>query len=117
MIVFKAALKYWGKDSFFQHFRVAVKALDLSELPLEKCCNHSKSIDKDSIDVMILSSSSDEKTIHLKIGVFFCEVLIGCACSDDPSLAETHENSYCELLVQIDRTNAQVKFNYASYAS
>ncbi len=115
--MFKTALKHWGKDGFTQHFRTAIKALDLDSLPLEKCCNHSKTIDKDSIDVMILSSSANDKTIHLKIGVFFCEVLTGCACSDDASATEIRENSYCELLAQIDRTSAQIEFTYVSYAS
>ncbi len=115
--MFRVVLSHWGKDSFTQHFKAAIQALELGVLPLERCCNHSAIIDKDSIDVMILSSSADNKTIQLKIGVFFCEVLSGCACSDDPSQAMIHENSYCELLVEIDRANAQVEFNYASFAS
>ncbi|MBT6360436.1 MAG: hypothetical protein HOJ52_06195, partial [Candidatus Thioglobus sp.] len=44
------------------------------------------------------------------IGVFFCEVLSGCACSDDPSQAMMLENSYCELRMDIDCTSAQIEF-------
>ncbi|WP_428086984.1 hypothetical protein [Candidatus Thioglobus sp.] len=115
--MFKTALDHWGEDSFAKHFRAAIRALELDQLPLKECCNYSAMIDKDSIDVMILSSSANEKTIKLKIGVFFCEVLSGCACSDDPSQAQMLENSYCELLAQIDRSSAKIKFSYASYAS
>ena len=115
--MFDEALQYWGSDEFPQYFKRAIQALDLDQLPLFECCNHSAVIDQKSIDVMILSSSADEQTIHLKIAVFFCEILSGCACSDDPSQGEIRENSYCELLVEIDQDNSQVDFTYASYAS
>ena len=115
--MFDRALACWGSDEFPQAFKQAIKSLELEKLPLANCCNHSAVIDKDSIDVMILSSCETDDQIQIKIGVFFCEILSGCACSDDPSQAEILENSYCELLAEIDRTNAQVKFTSASSAS
>lgn len=115
--MFNEALKYWGSDEFPEYFKRAIQALELDQLPLFECCHHSGVIDQSSIDVMILSSSADMQALHLKIGVFFCEISSGCACRDDPSPAEIRENSYCELLVEIDRTDAAVKFTYASYAS
>ncbi len=115
--MFKDAIEHWGSSDFPKYFKAAIKSLELSDLPLEKCCNHSAVIDKNSLDAMILSSSSDYEFINLKIGIFFCEVLSGCACSDDPSQGIIHENSYCELLVSISRTNAQASFTYVSSAS
>ncbi len=115
--MFTAAIKHWDSNDFSQYFKAAVKSLDLNELPLERCCNHSAVIDKDSLDVMILSYDADQDFIHLKIGVFFCEVLSGCACSDDPSQGIIHENSYCELLVSIDRVSAKAVFTNVSSAS
>ena len=115
--MFDRVLECWGSDEFPQAFKQAIKSLELEELPLANCCNHSAVIDEDSIDVMILSSHETDDQIQIKIGVFFCEILSGCACSDDPSQAEILENSHCELLVEIDRTNAQVKFTSASSAS
>ncbi|CAC9490830.1 hypothetical protein BPUTSESOX_1873 [uncultured Gammaproteobacteria bacterium] len=41
--------------------------------------------------------------IQLKTGVFFREVLAGCACSDDVSQAINYENGYCELQVKFNR--------------
>jgi hypothetical protein len=42
------------------------------------CCRHSGDIDKDSVEITILSSAESEDTIQLKTGVFFREVLAGC---------------------------------------
>ena len=109
--MFKQALKRWGSDDFPQCFKLAFAQLTLDELPLFSCCTHSGVIDKDSISIAILSSSADEQTICLKIGVFFCEILSGCACSDDPSQAMIFENSYCELVLELDRQTAKINFN------
>ncbi|MDG2395143.1 hypothetical protein [Candidatus Thioglobus sp.] len=109
--MFSQALKHWGSDDFPQCFKRAFGGLNLDDLPLFACCTHSGVIDKDSISVTILSSSADKQTIHLKIGVFFCEILSGCACSDDPSQAMILENSYCELSVKLNRNNATLSFN------
>jgi hypothetical protein len=115
--VFNKALECWGSDEFPQKFKQAIKSLELGVLPLVDCCNHSAVIDQDTIEPIILSSSETSTKIKIKMGVFFCEVLSGCACSDDPSQAKILENSYCELLVEIDRANAQVEFTSASSVS
>ena len=109
--MFDQALEYWGSDSFPHYFKRAFSKLSLSELPLLACCQHSGVIDKETISLSILTSSADEQAIHLKIGVFFCEILSGCACSDDPSQAIMLENSYCELSVKLDRHKAELSFD------
>ncbi|WP_237732038.1 hypothetical protein [Bathymodiolus thermophilus thioautotrophic gill symbiont] len=47
---------------------------------------------------------------QLKIGVFFREVLTGCACSDDPLQAIMYENGYCELHAELNKTTALISF-------
>jgi len=69
--VFDRVLECWGSDEFPQAFKQAIKSLELEKLPLANCCNHSAVIDKDSIDVMILSSHETDDQIQIKIGVFF----------------------------------------------
>ncbi|MBC8494222.1 MAG: hypothetical protein ISR74_06320 [Candidatus Thioglobus sp.] len=108
--MFEQALNHWEEDDFFQYFQQAFAQLNLDELPLFTCCKYSGVIDPDSISLRLLSSRSDAQTIHLKIGVFFCEILSGCACSDDPSLAIMLENNYCELTVEINRADAKTTF-------
>lgn len=88
----------------------ALKHLTLDNLPLIECCHHSGNIDEESIDINLLSSAEFEQVIQLKIGVFFREILPGCACSDDPSQAISYENGYCELQVEVDKTTAKVIF-------
>jgi hypothetical protein len=45
--------------------------LTLDNLPLSVCCRHSGDIDKDSVEITILSSAESENIIQLKTGVFF----------------------------------------------
>ncbi len=113
--MFEQALSHWESDDFFQYFQQAFTQLSLDELPLFVCCKYSGAIDRDSISLRLLSSRSDSQAIHLNIGVFFCEILSGCACNDDPSQAIMLENNYCELMVKINRADAKVTF--ASCAS
>ncbi|CAB5501782.1 hypothetical protein [uncultured Gammaproteobacteria bacterium] len=84
-------------------FKQAFKSLTLDDLPLAVCCHHSGDIDKDSIEIAILSSAESENIIQLKTGVFFREVLAGCACSDNLSQAISYENGYCELHIKFDK--------------
>jgi hypothetical protein len=74
-------------------------------------CQHSGNIDETSIEVSLLSSVETEQFVQLKIGVFFREVLAGCACSDDPSQAIMYENGYCELAAEFNKTTALISFS------
>lgn len=108
--MFDKALACWGSDEFPQQFKQAIKSLELEALPLKDCCNHSAVIDQTTIEPIILSSQETDQNIQIKAGVFFCEVLSGCACSDDPSQAKILENSYCEISVTIDKNSGIVEF-------
>lgn len=74
----------------------ALKSLTLKDLSLVECCYHSGNIDKDSVEIIILSTTKFDDRVQLKIGVFFREVLTGCACSDNPFQTISYENGYCE---------------------
>ena len=107
--MFKEALEHWD-DDFSQYFKRAFDTLNLEDIPLTQHCSHSGVIDKESIEVTILSKSMNEQVASLTIGVFFCEILSGCACSDDPSQAMIHENAYGEFHITIDRADARIEF-------
>ncbi|CAB5506174.1 hypothetical protein THERMOT_2286 [Bathymodiolus thermophilus thioautotrophic gill symbiont] len=77
---------------------------------LIKCCQHSGNIDESSIRIILLSSVETMQRFQLKIGVFFREVLTGCACSDDPLQAIMYENGYCELHAELNKTTALISF-------
>ncbi|SMN11743.1 hypothetical protein SPBRAN_2037 [uncultured Candidatus Thioglobus sp.] len=91
-------------------YKKSLKSLAVSDFPLKDCCQHSGDIEENSIDISILSSVEIEHGVQLKIGVFFREILAGCACSDDPSEAISYENGYCELQVNIDKTTEKITF-------
>ena len=55
--MFANALAHWQTDEFFKYLKQDFAALELTQLPLSSCCNHSAVIDKDSIEVMILSNA------------------------------------------------------------
>ncbi|WXT99401.1 MAG: hypothetical protein Ctma_0098 [Catillopecten margaritatus gill symbiont] len=89
-----------------------LKSLILNDKSLlVKCCKHSGDIDDNSIDIVILSSIETEQITQLKIGVFFREVLAGCACSDDPSQAIIYENGYCELDAEFNKMTTLISFS------
>jgi len=115
--MFDQALEYWGDDKFPQYFKQAVKSLELGVLPLKDCCHHSAVIDQTTIEPIILSSVETQDTVEVKTGVFFCEVLSGCACSDDPSQAKILENSYCELMIILDKNTKEACYSSASSVS
>ncbi|MDC0904179.1 hypothetical protein OAS07_04065 [Candidatus Thioglobus sp.] len=107
--MFKEALEHWD-DDFSQYFKHTFDTLNLDDIPLSQHCSHSGVIDKESIEITILSKTMNEQFASLTIGVFFCEIVSGCACSDDPSQAMIHENSYAELHITIELADARIKF-------
>ncbi|HIE77695.1 MAG TPA: hypothetical protein EYP92_02550 [Candidatus Thioglobus sp.] len=108
--MFESVLQSWGSDDFPINFKDAIKSLKLGTIPLSDCCNHSAVIDERSIDSVILSSNENEHNIELKLGIFFCEILSGSCCSDDPSVSITKEKSYCEVVAILDKKSAELKF-------
>ncbi len=94
-----------------ESFKQAFKLLPISDLPLNDCCQHSGDIDENSIEMMVLSNVETEQKIQFKIGVFFREVLAGCACSDDSSQAMIYEDGYCELVAEFDKVTAFISFS------
>ncbi|RUM77285.1 MAG: hypothetical protein DSZ16_09775 [Candidatus Thioglobus sp.] len=115
--MFDQAIKYWGSNEFPQYFKQAVQSLELGVLPLKDCCNHNAVIDQATIEPIILSSHETKDSVEIKTGVFFCEVLSGCACSDDASQAKILENSYCELTISLDKNTKEASYSSAFSAS
>ncbi len=111
--MFDKILQNWGGEDFTQQLEKAIQSLDVETLPLASCCQHSGVVDFDTIKPIILNSKETQTNIQVKLGVFFAEILSGCACSDDPSQAQALENNYCELVLSIDKTTAQVSLTNA----
>ena len=100
--MFDQAFQHWETPEFKPYCLAQLSAF-AGELPLGQCCTHSSVIDPESISFRIINAQQQESSIGLKVGVFFEELLSGCACSDDPSQAMIRENAYCEMQLSISR--------------
>jgi hypothetical protein len=56
---------------------------------------------------MLLHAADDPNSIRAKVGIFFDEILGGCSCGEEPASLQ----SYCELLVRIDKATAEAQFS------
>jgi hypothetical protein len=104
--VFYNAVQSFGSDDFVKDFKESLRSVSFEDLPLGPCCNYSSVIDPSTIEPVILTINETESTIEVKTGILFCEILSGCSCSDDPSKSEVAENSYCEIIVKINKESA-----------
>jgi hypothetical protein len=83
-----------------------LESLPAGSLPLEKCINRCGIIDDSNISVTVINTREYVSGIQARIGVFFTEIVAGCVCGDEP----TPENAYCEMLISIDRSTGEAKF-------
>ena len=101
--MFTRIFEYWEKPGFSQYFLSELNNLKVEDLPLQDCCQYSSVIEPESLAFRLIAQQMHSKYLLIKFGVFFQEVLSGCACSDDPSQAMIHENNYCELELRIEK--------------
>lgn len=108
MIKLPKALNDWGSPTFKQTLKQELESLESGVLPLYQATQLGGQADDTDISVLINSISDNENSIEAKVGIFFHEIMGGCSCGDEPP----SENTYCELLVSIDKTNAETKFTF-----
>ena len=104
--MFVRIFEYWEKPDFSQYCLSELNRLQVEELPLQDCCQYSCVIEPKSLSFRLISQQKVSEYLLIKVGVFFQEVLSGCACSDDPSQAMIHENNYCELELRVEKDGA-----------
>jgi hypothetical protein len=101
------SLRDWNTDAFTQTFKTEISGLPAGTLPLVHGISQGGLVDESNLTVTILNTTEDESTIHLKLGVFFSEIVGGCSCGDDPLT----ENAYCMIQVTINKPNAETEFS------
>lgn len=102
MINLKNILTEWGTPIFLEHIKIELNKLGVEHLPLQKGLSRSNIALDDNIKAIILNSSSKEKSIQVKAGIFYTGIVAGCNCSDDPSPIDV-ENEYCEVELDINK--------------
>ena len=103
----------WQSEDFSKYLKDSLKAFGFDNLPLKACCKHSAVIDWNSIDFDITSKQQTKDYYRVFIGVFFQEILPGCACSDNSEEAQTTENGYCQIIIKVDKKDNTVEFTNA----
>ena len=106
MITLPASLKHWNSTSFKDTFKSEVLNLKPDSIPLHLATTQGGYVNYDNIGLSILSTNEDENYLNIKTGIFFTELVGGCNCDDDPA----SDNTYCELLVNIDKSSAETTF-------
>ena len=80
--------------------------LPTGTLPLENATSRGGFVDDSDISATVIKVKQNEKEVQARVGIFFTEIVTGCGCGDDPM----PENAYCEMLISIDKTTSEAKF-------
>lgn len=107
---FTTALNNWNTDLFNPSLKNEIQNLKPGTLPLEKATNQGGMIDDSNITASIINSTDNNNYIQAKVGIFFNEVVGGCNCDDDP----VSENTYCEIILSINKETAEAEFSLIS---
>lgn len=83
--------------------RTTLDALPAGILPLAAACTRGGLVDESARSISLLRSWHEDGCAHLRIGVFFGEVVAGCNCNDDP----VTDNVYACFELRIDPGSAQ----------
>lgn len=110
MIKLINALNSWGTDSFSRTLKQDMEALKSGILPLHSATCQGGLADDSNISALINQVTDNETTIQVRVGIFFHEIIAGCNCGDAPM----RENTYCELLVSINKSTAETDFTLCS---
>jgi len=108
MIKFSAALTEWKTPMFSDAFQTEIEKLDVDQLLLQQALQNGSHASREAMKIIILSSTEDDASIYVNIGVFYSSLIPGCQCDDDPSPMNV-ENEYCELAFVINKLTAETK--------
>ena len=101
-----AALQDWDTPRFEQTLKHALEKLAPADLPLSRACNAGGLIEDKRLAVTVISTDAALQAIHVRLGIFFSELVGGCSCGDEPY----SQPVYCQLQVSIDRQTAEASF-------
>jgi len=96
-------MHYWETDDFPDALLRDLQGLQPDALLLHKVGDWGGPRDSDSFTITILKITDDRQQVHVRVSVFFTEIIAGCSCGDEP----TPINGYCELLMSINKSTAE----------
>ncbi|QDX81758.1 hypothetical protein B9N43_11150 [Denitratisoma sp. DHT3] len=98
------ALRRWPGEGFAAALKAALERLPVHELPLGG--GGGLTVADNPVTVSLLEAEATAAAIVAKVGVFYEEILAGCACGDEPQTAA----AYREIRVTIDRAGGAAHF-------
>ena len=98
------SLGAFGSSSFNQVVKLELADFKSSDFPLHQATTQGGLVDDKDISFSVLSSIEKEQDIHVKLAVFFNEIVGGCSCGDPPMQV----SNYCELLLKINKQTSEI---------
>lgn len=100
------SLTAWGSPAFVITLKSEIETLPVGSLPLEDATTQGGRVGGEPIALAFLQAEDAGDAIHVRVAVFFTEVVGGCSCGDEPMPVQAR----CELRVEIAKTDAVVRF-------
>jgi hypothetical protein len=100
-----SSLRAWATDAFDRALKEELAALGADALPLDTCLAQGGLVADDRLTLSVLRKTDDESSVHVRVGVFFTEIVGGCSCGDEPFAADGD----CEIEIRIDKETAEAR--------
>ncbi|MFW6191272.1 MAG: hypothetical protein ACOC48_01575 [Thiohalospira sp.] len=108
MVTLPETLAAWDRDDLEAVFTRELAAVDRDELPLQAGLTRTQRAMDDPVTATLLSREAGPDRLHLRAGLFYTGMDIGCSCADDPTPVEP-EPEYCTVAVTIDRASGEAR--------
>ncbi|MEJ1386193.1 MAG: hypothetical protein RPU52_16170 [Candidatus Sedimenticola sp. (ex Thyasira tokunagai)] len=101
------SLNAWNTDHFSTTLKEELEKLRSDVLPIAHVITQGNKLDDSDLGVIINEVDDDPQQIHVKVGVFFAEVINCVTCCGGNGM---HDEAYCELEVTIDKASSEASF-------
>lgn len=113
MLQLSKSLHAFGNPDFKEMLKDEIEQIDAKLLPLQQGLSVGGYALYESFNVMIISVTEHDNSLHVKAGIFYRGVIAGCSCADDPSPTDV-TTEYCEVLFEIDRGTGEASVSLVS---
>jgi hypothetical protein len=79
-----SSLGAWATDAFDRELKEELAALGADALPLDTCLAQGGLVADDRLTLSVLRKTDDESSVHVRVGVFFTEIVGGCRSRSHP---------------------------------
>lgn len=106
MIRLTQSLKAWGTPNFEGVLKSELEKINADLLPLQQGLSGTNHVTDSPHTATIMNVADDDNIIRVKAGIFYCGMIIGCSCADDPT-PNSEQTEYCEVQFLINKKTAE----------